>query len=223
MLGIVVGLAAEARVARGLGGRVGIGGGTTAGAFDVARTLVAEGVTALVSFGLAGGLDPALPAGTLIVPSRVIDGQGHTWNTDPELNEKFRLSSREAAITLLAATAIIGLARDKQVLWRRWSATATDMESGAVAAVAQESGLPFTALRAICDPANLDLPPAALTALGSGGQIKAWPLLSSLARNPSQLPALVRLGGHATEARKALLARIKLMGQDQGGRPADTT
>jgi hypothetical protein len=57
---IVVGLKAEALLARRLGVPVMIGGGTAAGAEMAARRAVAEGATALVSFGLAGGLDPSL-------------------------------------------------------------------------------------------------------------------------------------------------------------------
>ncbi len=62
-----------------------IGGGTAAGAEAAARRLIDEGSDALVSFGLAGGLDPALRPGALIVPSAVIvDGVRHP--TDPALS-----------------------------------------------------------------------------------------------------------------------------------------
>jgi adenosylhomocysteine nucleosidase len=71
---IVVGLRAEARIARALGVPVAIGGGTAAGAERAARHLVAENTKALISFGLAGGLDPALAAGTILVPHTVIAG-----------------------------------------------------------------------------------------------------------------------------------------------------
>ena len=67
-VGIVVGLAAEARIARRLGWKVAIGGGAAAGAEAAARRLIDEGSDALVSFGLAGALDPALRPGALIVP-----------------------------------------------------------------------------------------------------------------------------------------------------------
>ncbi len=219
MLGIVVGLAAEARVARGLGGRVAIGGGSTAGALDAARRLAAEGATALLSFGLAGGLDPALPAGALIIPNRVMGEQGQAWDTDPKLRARFLIPPENADTALLASNSIVGQAEAKQALWRHWSAVATDMESGAVAIAAQEAGLPFAVLRAICDTGNFELPPAAMTALGPDGQIKAWPLLSSLARRPGQIAALIRLGRQAACARRALQARVKLIGGDQDVQP----
>ena len=82
---MVVGLAAEARIARRLGWLVAVGGGTAAGAKTAARSLADAGVDALVSFGLAGGLDPALRPGALIVPSAVIAGALH-HPTDPGLS-----------------------------------------------------------------------------------------------------------------------------------------
>ena len=79
--GIVVGLAAEARVARPLGWPIAIGGGTVAGAEAAAERLVREGVTALVSFGIAGGLDPALRPGTIVVPQEVLMDDGERLQT----------------------------------------------------------------------------------------------------------------------------------------------
>ncbi len=211
MLGIVVGLAAEARVARGLGGQVAIGGGTAAGAADAARRLVAEGAMALLSFGLAGGLDPVLPAGTVIIPGAVIDQHGNRWATDSAFNAVLgsgEQSPDDGGMTLLASASIIGMASRKQALWRQFSASATDMESGAVASVARRAGLPFAVLRAICDQADADLPPAALTALDATGEISAGSLLRSLIHQPGQIAALIRLGRQAAQARAALLRHV---------------
>ena len=64
--GIVVGLQAEARIARRLGWPVAVGGGTASGAADAVQRLIASGATAVVSIGLAGGLDPALRPGAIL-------------------------------------------------------------------------------------------------------------------------------------------------------------
>ena len=71
IIGFITGLTAEARIAARCGGLLRAGGGTPAGAERAARQLVAEGAGALVSFGLAGGLDPALRPGALVVPARI--------------------------------------------------------------------------------------------------------------------------------------------------------
>ena len=68
--GVVTGLAAEARLAEGLG-LVLAGGGTEAGAPGRGRGFCCDaGPTRLLSFGLAGGLDPAVRPGALVVPRR---------------------------------------------------------------------------------------------------------------------------------------------------------
>ena len=78
-----------------------------------------------------------------------------------------------------------------------------------MARVAARHHLPFAVLRAICDPAERDLPPAALVALDQAGAIGLWRVLVSLARAPQQLPGLLALARDAAAARRALLAATR--------------
>ncbi len=211
MLGIVVGLAAEARIARGLGGvteAAGIGAG---GAEAAAERAVGRGATALLSFGLAGGLAPGLSPGMVIVPGTVIDITERRWPADLALARRFG----DPAGAILATPEIVSSAAAKRAAWQASGAEAADMESGAVARVAARHGLPFAVLRAICDPAERDLPPASLTALDDRGRIQPMALLRSLARNPAQIGALIRVGRDAALARRALLARVEAAGAIQ--------
>ncbi len=205
----MVGLVAESRLARGLDGVVVAGGGGSAGAFAAATRLARSGVRGLISFGLAGGLAPGLPAGTLIVPEGVIDAAGQRWAADPGLSARLG----QPAGWLLAATDIIATRSAKREAWERSSALAADLESGAVAQVAADHGLPFAVLRAVCDPAERDLPPAALTALDAAGHIRPAALARSLLRHLWQVPALIMLGREAALARAALLARVGAIGR----------
>ena len=72
-IGFVVGLSAEARLLRGSGFMVGVGGGLPEGAARAAEGLISKGALALVSFGLAGGLNPVLRPGAILIPQSVID------------------------------------------------------------------------------------------------------------------------------------------------------
>jgi adenosylhomocysteine nucleosidase len=198
--GFVVGLAAEARLVRSLGWPVAIGGGTAGGARLAAERLVSGGITALISFGLAGGLDPALRAGRVLVPRAIITDE-HRLPTDPALSE--RLGCVSIAL-LLGARDVVAGAAAKAALFAATGAAAVDLESGAVARVATEHGLPFAALRAICDPAERDLPPAALIALDRRGGIGLARVLWSVLVHPAQVPALLELAGDAAAARRAL-------------------
>ncbi len=186
-----------------------VGGGTEAGAHSAARRLIDEDCDALVSFGLAGGLDPALRPGALIVPAAVIvDGVQHA--TDPALSRQLGQISGHA---VLGADAVLASAFEKRHLHERTSAAAVDLESGAVARIAVARRIPFAVLRAVCDPAESDLPPAAVIALDAHGAIAVWRMLASVLTRPRQLPALVTLAADAAVARRALVARVRQIAQ----------
>jgi hypothetical protein len=91
------------------------------------------------------------------------------------------------------------------------------MESGAVASVAYEAGVPFAVLRAICDPADRAVPPAALVALDAVGRVATSRLLSSIVAQPGQIGSLLVLARDAALARHALRSRAAYLSSD--GRP----
>jgi adenosylhomocysteine nucleosidase len=206
----VVGFAAEARVARLSGWQVAIGGGTTAGAARAVRRLTDAGATGIVSFGLAGGLDPRLPAGALIVPEAVtVDGT--VWPTDPSLNARLGGTTGHLCLGL---DRIVVSSEEKHHLSQASGASLVDMESGAVAAGAAAAGVPFAVLRAICDPAHRTLPPAALVALDAAGRLLGARMAMSILMRPGQLAALFALARDASAARRALRARALRMSPD---------
>jgi adenosylhomocysteine nucleosidase len=45
------------------------------------RALIEAGATALASWGMAGGLDPTLSAGAILLPTEVIGSDGQCLNT----------------------------------------------------------------------------------------------------------------------------------------------
>lgn len=210
-VGLVTGLVAEARIAGRLGAAR-AGGGLPAGAEAAAEALVAAGARALVSFGLCGGLAPGLAAGALVIPRAVRQG-GDAFATDPALNAALGGATAE---TLLAADAIAPDRAAKSALHAATGAAAVDLESGAVAEVAKRHGLPFAALRAVCDPAGFTLPPAALLALDSAGEVGIARVAASVLAYPAQLPALLRLARDAGRARAALVGRVRRI-LDVGG------
>jgi adenosylhomocysteine nucleosidase len=193
-LGLVVGLDQEAALIKQWG-RVAIGGGTYAGALKAAEVLVELGVEALISFGVAGGLDPELRPGTLLAAAEImVDGQVlRATLLPPNVRQVRMLGAKEVAATVAK----------KAMLWSETRASCVDLESGAVALVARRHRLPFGALRAICDPASRALPAAATDALVDGS-IQLKRVMLSVLRQPGQIPALMQL------ARDARLARLAL-------------
>ena len=69
--GIVVGMKAEARIAR----RFGISGRDP----RWRRSVLADGADGLISFGIAGGLAPGLKPGSLVVATEVIAEDGRRY------------------------------------------------------------------------------------------------------------------------------------------------
>jgi adenosylhomocysteine nucleosidase len=219
-VGIVAALAAESR-ALGRATRRGqahasladgslliVSGMGRAAAGHGARQLVEAGAQALVSFGLAGGLDPALVAGTVVLPSEVISPEGRRFAASSPwrgaLHAALAVSQPLCGGTLLTCDAAIGCAADKARAFRDTGAVAVDMESAAVAEVASSHGLPFVAVRAIVDTAGDTLPRALLKVGADGGTLRLGRLLGSLTQTPTDLLRLIRLAHGYRAARRAL-------------------
>ncbi len=207
-LGVVVGLAAEARIARTLRAVVTIGGGTPGGAEMAAESLAAGGANGLLSFGLAGGLDPALRPGDLLVP-RAVRAFGQSWPADPGL---LAVLGGPTIELLLSEATVVASAAAKRRLWQATGAAAVDLESGAVAEAAIRHDLPFAVLRAVCDPASRSLPAAALSALNPAGRVRPWRFLAVTLGHPGQLGALLALASDARCARRTLAERVRALG-----------
>jgi adenosylhomocysteine nucleosidase len=182
--------------------------GLTAAA-DAAQRLIAAGATALTSWGMAGGLDPALRAGTIFLPSKVICADGSGYSTSAYW--RARLGAAVAAqrpVThgiLLTSSVAIGAVAGKAAAFHDTGALAVDMESVAIAQVAAVHEIPFLAVRVIVDTAY-DALPRAVVAASRSGQVQIWRLLRALALRPADVAALVRLARRYRTARRSLAA-----------------
>ncbi len=211
-LGVVVGLAAEARLAAAIvgPGLIAASGATVQGAQAAAETLVARGATHLLSFGFAAGLDPLLRPGTVLLPREVIV-DSMKIPSDRALAALFEPAGSGLAVSfapLLHSDVLVGERSDKAALRATTGCASLDMESGAVARVARDAGRPFAVLRTICDPASTTLPPAARVPLRSDGALDTLGVTRSILSRPTQLLALIRLGRDARHAHAALCVCI---------------
>jgi nucleoside phosphorylase len=189
----------------------GIGGAAAAAA---ARRLVLAGVTALASFGMAGGLDPTLICGAVLLPEEVVpidgvDSAAGVTATSPQWRQRLRAALPASCIAwggrLLTADRPIARPAAKSAAWRSTGAAAVDMESVAIAQVAGQAGLPFVVLRVIVDTAADELP-AAVLAASSGSEVRVGRLLAGLLLAPGDLGALIRLSARYRIASRALAA-----------------
>jgi adenosylhomocysteine nucleosidase len=182
-------------------------GGTLAAI--AARTLVDAGALSLMSFGLAGGLDPALSAGSVVLPSEVISREGARFLTATAWHERLRIAiaiQRPVAVgRLLTSDTPIDTIADKARAFVETGAVAVDMESLAVAEVAAAHDLPFIAARVIVDTAA-DVLPRTLVAASRGGQVNIRQLIGGLAAAPRDLVGLIRLARRYRAATRSLAA-----------------
>jgi adenosylhomocysteine nucleosidase len=191
----------------------GVGGDNAARA---ARALVAAGVGALLSWGVAGALDPALAPGAVLLPAEVLRRPSaigslslqrfatcHGWRQ--RVAAALQPHAPVSAGALLTSALPVAAAALKATLFRDTSAVAVDMESAAVAQVAAEHALPFITLRVILDSASVSLPGSVMRTLepanaGRRALWRAWALVSA----PADWGALLRLAGAYRVARRAL-------------------
>jgi len=228
-LGIVVAMTAEARslVPKSMllkDGLIPISGGTVIQLSGVGprragvagKNLLGHGATALLSWGSAGGLVATLSAGSLVLPSKVIGADQSFYLTDPAWYE--RLLDRLKGFvnihqgSLAESVTALKTPAEKRILFERTGAIAVDMESGAVAKVAQEAGVPFMAVRAIADSADMAIPQSPLKAVDEFGELSLPTLLSGLIRHPAELFDMIRLGWNFRAAQVTLAKVVRLAG-----------
>jgi nucleoside phosphorylase len=152
----------------------------------------------VLSFGVAGGLDPALPPGTVVLASSVIAPDGSEIATSEAWRAALEADLDAAGIAFVSG-AIVGVETPishpdpKRTIFAATGALCVDMESHIAMRTALRGGLPGLAVRAIADAATDVLPDVALSAIGSRGEVRLGAMIDALLRQPGDLPGLVRL------------------------------
>jgi adenosylhomocysteine nucleosidase len=212
----VTGLEAEARVARRAGLVALPSGGIAAQTTAIAEKLLSDGAEALISFGIAGALAPGLTPGSLLVPRAVIDEIGTRYAADAAWRMQITLALRGAGLRLdegdlLGAREAASSPARKAELHSVTGAVAVDLESHLVARAAARAARPFLVLRAVSDSAAQVLPDAAVHGLAPSGKPALGRVLLSVARDPRQIPALIKLAGDTRRGLDALGSALRVI------------
>jgi adenosylhomocysteine nucleosidase len=137
----------------------------------IASMLGARSWWLVISAGFAGGLDPRLRTGDV-----VIEEHPHAGSQ--------RIVSRDAPVETVA---------EKAALFSETNAQAVDMETAAIAAACLEAALPLIAVRAISDPADTPLPvPFAAWFDAAHQRARPLALLGHLLANPRRIVPFAR-------------------------------
>src|SRR6185312_3820995 len=213
---VVVGLAFEARIAgTSKGAAVCCRRGSEAEA-AMARALDDPRCRGAISFGIAGGLDHRLPAGTHLIASEVVTQQGAVATHARWSQRLLDASGTARHLPVLGADRVIIDPEEKRDLFESTGAVAIDTESHITALMARDRGLPFACLRIVADPAHRRVPKAALAGLHPDGRANPVGVMRELMRRPHDMPALLSIARDTWRARRSLAGALALIGDDFG-------
>jgi adenosylhomocysteine nucleosidase len=213
-------MAAEARLAAGPGVTTIMAGGNPARLRSLLRARVQPDCRAVLSIGIAGGLCPSLVPGDVIVATGVMaSDRRHVASPVVAHRIAARLSDHPKRVImadLAGVESAVLSPGDKRALRSATGALAVDMESHVAAAFAARHGLPFAAVRVVCDPAHRALPDLVATAMRPNGEVSLCSVFRSLWQRPVQLFAMPRLARDAAEGFRALRRCRDLLGHGFG-------
>ena len=174
---------------------------------------IAAGV---ISFGIAGGLDPALGPGAILVGTEVGHGED-VYQTDAAWRATLCARLGDATQARLAASDSPAIAAAaKAAVFRQSGALALDMESHIAAAYAVGRRLPFAAVRVVADTAVHAVPQAAIAGMRADGTTDAGKVLQRLLKRPGELIPLAGVAISTWKARRALVRARGLLGPGFG-------
>jgi len=157
---------------------------TGAGTAAVERTLNKKmDVEGIINTGFCGALDPSLKIGDIV-----------DWTQSPANRPPFLCTSH-----------VVVTAREKRELWQKTGASVVDMESSAVAKIADAWGVPFRYVRAVSDTAEQDMPLDFNRYLDRNGNFSRIRIALAAVRHPFTVaPGLLRLDNNCKLAARRL-------------------
>ncbi|GMR04814.1 MAG: hypothetical protein BMS9Abin23_0725 [Thermodesulfobacteriota bacterium] len=212
-LGLVVALKAEARALLGRGRWASAGGRKVKSvslpggdelitvisgvgkqkALSAAQWLVETAPGALLSLGLAGGVNPEVKPGDVVIAEKVIEeGKGPVWRADGlvvgSACEALKSSSLRVRSGAVVTTSLPALSvEDKKTIYMRDHALAVDMESAAVAKAAELAGLPLFVMRAVSDGPGQSISREIFDCLDEEGGVNPGAFLRNTLKRPAML------------------------------------
>jgi adenosylhomocysteine nucleosidase len=160
------------------------------------KAALAVGETdALISVGWAGGLNANSPAGQVVQPEIVIDAIS---------GKRYKAGGSNGT---LVSVQLVADTEEKRRLAERYGADFVDMEAAAVAASAEEAGLPFLAFKAISDAHDARLPD--MNRFNRKGRFQTWKFLAYLAIRPMLWQPIADMSRASLECRDVLCHRLE--------------
>jgi adenosylhomocysteine nucleosidase len=134
----------------------------------------------VLTCGFAGGLNPALPLGTVVFDEDFDAGVGRALQALGALSGRFHCA-RRVAIT----------SAEKSGLWNSTGADAVEMESSVIRTLCREWKIPSATIRVISDTAQDDLPLDFNALMTSDDRIHYGKLARAVLGSPRRIPLLL--------------------------------
>ncbi|PIR21322.1 MAG: hypothetical protein COV45_00830 [Deltaproteobacteria bacterium CG11_big_fil_rev_8_21_14_0_20_47_16] len=166
-------------------------------------------ITSMLVIGYAGGTQPQLHLGDIVIPERIVDA---------ETRETFEIANPLADLavktceglnmhchrgTSVGVSTTIELPQEKAYLGTQFEANSIEMEGVVPARIAQERGIPMVMVRAIVDPLDMALPSFPDPVVASG-VVRPGLLIAHLLSNPAMILKMPKLHYAATRARESI-------------------
>ena len=161
--------------------------------------------------GFAGAVDPALPAGELVLPvryyqERILSRPSgiESKEADLELEKQAAEAAAQSGVRLTCSNSltvgrVVATPQEKRAIRSQYPVGIVDMEDYWLAGAAAKAGIHFLAVRAVVDTASQELPPYVLRLAGHPARA-----VGDVAIHPWQLPALLKLRNQMRLAQKNL-------------------
>jgi adenosylhomocysteine nucleosidase len=201
-------------------------------AAEATRALVSIASPRLIlNFGFGGGVMPGIRVGDLVLAERVffLEGGQLTQAPQPDLALSSRLlqacGSSGIAVnrgTFITAAAIMNKGQVAASLGAGVNHPVLEMETAAVLRVAEQSGVPVVAVRAVSDAADEELGFSLEEFCDSELRISVPRVMRCIAGKPWIIPQLVKLSGNSKKAGKSLALCVEAaLGALGGGRESE--
>jgi adenosylhomocysteine nucleosidase len=172
-----------------------------------ARALTVHPVDHVLVSGIAGGLDPDLSVGSVVVPDTVVDlASGQRFRAAP--------LARVTPVGLIGVSDRL-ITDDKQLAaLRAQGVVALEMESSGVAAACEEAGVPWTTFRVIGDRPDEGLTDdSVISLLRPDGTADTLAAIRFMITHPGRIGGLVRLARDSSmAASKAARTTLSALG-----------
>lgn len=172
------------------------GDGERAAGDGMRRLLERFSPSVLIVIGVSGGLSPALPAGAVYVADRVLADGRSRMTPDGTWTRRLLAACSNPGATFLTSDRVLCSREAKTAAFSRTGAPGpalVDLETAVYAAVAEEAGIPWAAVRSVLDPAEESLPLDFNACRDAGGRIRRARVLLRMLAQPAGVPALLRM------------------------------